>query len=291
MRAFGKHIVIIISVLMLSALILEYCYKRAYKSDVARNKVQLVANLKNVHIDYIFLGSSRTENHIDCDVIEKITGKSCINLGLQAGRIKDYRIIVELLQSNAVYFDKLFIQIDYSYNFDDYSKGFLAQLMPFVKNDNLPEVRYQELELPFYYDLPYLRFASNEKKIGFRETLLQWFEKPVNADLNNGFSPLYGVGGAISGHFPEKIASSNEALDDIIEYLEEEKLVLFTAPYCRNGKNRESFMNQLKSRYPTLKDYSSLFDDNGEYFVNCGHLNKEGAQKFTGILTKDIFLD
>ena len=165
MRAFGKHIVIIISVLMLSALILEYCYKRAYKSDVARNKVQLVANLKNVHIDYIFLGSSRTENHIDCDVIEKITGKSCINLGLQAGRIKDYRIIVELLQSNAVYFDKLFIQIDYSYNFDDYSKGFLAQLMPFVKNDNLPEVRYQELELPFYYDLPYLRFASNGNNV------------------------------------------------------------------------------------------------------------------------------
>lgn len=286
-----KHISIILILFTVLTLILDVIFQKAYQSSVPRNKVQLVANLSDTHIDYIFLGSSRTENHIDCEQVEKLTGKSCINLGLQAGRIKDYRILVDIIQRNRVTYNNLFIQLDYSYNFDDYSKGFLAQLMPFINQANFPRSSYENLEIPYYYRLPYLRFASNEKKIGFRETLLQWLQKSVKGNLQNGFVPLEGSGTNISGHFPKEIAPSNQALQDIIESVETNRLVLFTSPYCKNGENRDVFIQELKARFSSLQDYSALFDKNEKYFVNCGHLNKEGAERFTKILTQEILLD
>lgn len=291
MKSFLRHIGVISIIIVVVVLLLDAIYTAAYQNEAPRNKVQLVANMKESHIDYIFLGSSRTENHIDCELVERLTGKSCINLGIQGGRLNDYRILVRLLKHNNVSFKKLFVQVDYIYNFEGHSPSFIASFMPFLNSNILPQHIIDDLGLPHYYSIPFLRYAANDSKIGFRETFMQYLEKSPSVDLNNGFAPLQGVGNHISGHFPETIANTNEALEDIRQQVDQDKLTLFTAPYCANGNNRNTFMTELKQRFTGLRDYSKLFDKNTEYYVNCGHLNENGANEFTKILTQDILID
>lgn len=290
MKDFLKYISGVVLLILGTSYVLDVIYTEAFKNNKPRNKVQLVANLTNTHIDYIFLGSSRVENHIDCDQIEKLTGKSCINLGLQGGRLKDYRVIAYLLKNNKVTYEKIFVQVDYSYNFDNYSPLFLAQVGPFVNRNNFPELLKEELQKEVNSKIPFVRYALNEKIIGFRETLSQFFKKGVNVDLQNGFVPLEGVGTAISGHFPDSINYPNLALEDIIT-LDPNNTILFAAPYCNSSKTRNDFMSSLQIKYPSLQNYIDIFDNIEGISVNCGHLNANGAQIFTGILTKDILLD
>lgn len=290
MKRFFTYIIIIVALVLVIAFTLDLLYSTVYVNDKPRNKVQLVANLTNTHIDYIFLGSSRVENHIDCDQIEKLTGKSCINLGLQGGRLKDYRVLAYLLKNNRVTYEKIFVQVDYSYNFDNYSPLFLAQIGPFVNRNNFPELLKEELQKEVNSKMPFVRYALNEKAIGFRETLSQFFEKGVKVDLQNGFVPLEGLGTAISGHFPDSVNYPNLVLEEIIT-LDPDSTILFAAPYCNSSKTRNDFMSSLQIKYPSLHNYIDIFDNVEGMSVNCGHLNANGAQVFTGILTKDILLD
>lgn len=290
MIRFFNHLFIITILTVVLSIVCDKIYALSFEYGLPRNKVQVVANLENAHIDYIFLGSSRVENHIDCDLIESLTGKSCLNLGLQGGRLKDYRVLTYLLKHNKVTYEKLLVQVDYSYNFDDYSNGFIASIAPYVNNSNFPKELRNLLELPRAYNLPFYRFIINDNIIGFRESLMQLLKKDVNADLTNGFVPLNGIGTEISGHFPEKIASSNIAFDDILT-LNLKQIIPFAAPYCKSTSSRDSFMDDLKIIYPSIHSYIDLFDDEEGMFVNCGHLNERGAKKFTKILTEDILLN
>ncbi|WP_236642037.1 hypothetical protein [Dokdonia sinensis] len=270
-------------------IVLDYVYSTAFRNEFPRNKIQLVANLKNEHIDYIFLGSSRVENHIDCGQIENLTGKSCINLGLQGGRFNDYRVLISLLKENRVTFEKMLVQLDYSYNLNDYSPAFLANLVPFVGRDDFPKKIKEELNLPIAYKIPFIRFASNDKLTGIREMILQYAGKEPSNNLSNGFKPLQGIGTAVSVTFPKEIANNNDELDAIQSI--NENIIFFTAPYCKNTANRDAYMDALTERYPKLKNYIAIFDDQEQYYSNCGHLNKEGAERFTEVLTQEILLD
>lgn len=290
MKQFINHIAILLVLLITLAFVLDTTYSAIFRNDNPRNKVQLVANLKNEHIDYIFLGSSRVENHIDCDLVEKLTGKSCINLGLQGGRFKDYRVLASLLKENKVTYKKILVQIDYSYNFDNYSPLFLAQVAPFVNRDDFPEYLKRELPQELNLEIPFKRYAVNDKVVGFRETISQLFKKPVKIDLRNGFVPLEGVGTSISGHFPDAIDYPNKAAEDIIN-MNPNSIVLFAAPYCNSSTTRNDFMAMLENKYPSLHNYVGIFDEIEGMHINCGHLNSKGAAKFTEILTKDILLD
>lgn len=288
MKKFGLHIFFILVITIVCCVVFDSIYTYFFNKGTPRNKVQLVANLKNTNIDFIFLGSSRVDNHIDCDLIEKLTGKSCLNLGLQGSRINDAKGLALLLKANNVTYQRLFVQVDYIYNYHNYSPAFIAATVPYIKNDNFPEDFKNDLELSSIYDVPFARFALNDKVSGFREVLLQMVHKKPKVDLSNGFSPLTGVSKGGSGTFPEKIIATNKQLEELL--LLNDKISLFTAPYCKNTLNRESFMQQLTTKYPSLINYVALFDNEEHYFKNCGHLNKEGARQFTEIFTNKILL-
>lgn len=270
--------------------LLDHTYTAAFQNEIPRNKVQLAATLENTHIDYIFLGSSRVENHIDCDLITKITGKSCLNLGLQGSRINDAKALVLLLESNNITYEKLLMQVDYIYNFNNYSPSLISGIVPFVTKRSFPRELKEDLNLPISYNIPFVRFAYNDKLSGLREVLMQFVGKKPSIDLSNGYNPLEGVGQKVSGEFPNQIAATNSGLDELLA-INNNRIILFTAPYCKNTGNREDFMEVLIKRYPNLKNFSAIFDEEEQYYSNCGHLNKEGAAKFTEILTKDILLN
>ncbi len=290
MRRFLRHILLIGILIAGLSMLLDYAYTRAFYNDTPRNKVQLAAQLENENIDFIFLGSSRVENHIDCDIVRKLTGKSCLNLGFQGGRIKDYRVLASILKENNITFEKLLLQVDYSYNFDNYSPIFLAQLAPFITRDNFPEYLKKDLPRSFNNGIPFLRYASNEKMIGIREVTSQFLKREIAFDLSNGFSPLEGSGKSVSGHFPDQLKYPNEALENITN-LFSEKVILFTAPYCKIAVNRDSFMQSLVTMYPNVYNFIDIFDTQERYLYDCGHLNAQGAEKFTEILTNEILIN
>lgn len=289
MRNLSLYISSLIAIALVLMVMFDYLYTAAFENSNPRNKVQLAATLHNRNVDYIFLGSSRVENHIDCDLVEELTGKSCINLGLQGSKINDAKAISILLEANKVTYEKLLLQVDYIYNFNNYSPSLVATIIPFTSRENFSKALKDDLDLPLAYNIPFLRYASNDKLIGIREVILQYAEKKPKVDLSNGFNPLEGIGIEISGDFPNEIATNNAELNEMLATVD--NLVLFTAPYCKNTSNRDNYMDALTKRFPNLKNYISIFDEKEQYFSNCGHLNAKGAQEFTEILTRDILLD
>lgn len=290
MKNFIKNIVLISGILTLCAFFLDMGYTRVFTQGISRNEVQYAYNLKNTHVDYIFLGSSRVENHIDCDLVTQLTGKSCLNLGIQGSKIGDALGLAQILQANNMSYNTLFFQLDYNYNYTFITPSVVSYAAPFINESGFPKEFREQMKVPALYELPFMRYAANDKMVGIRELILQLVKKPPAIDLSNGFDPKEGIGQNISGGFPNKLIEENAQLD-ALKSIAGDRLVLFTAPYCKNTTNREEFMELLQSREPSLRSYIDLFDDKPKYFSNCGHLNKEGAQAFTTTITQTLNLD
>jgi len=290
MTKFFKHIIVVFVITVGLMIVLDVSYSYVFKKSEARSKIQSILQQKNTHYDYIFLGSSRTENHIDCEIIKKITGKSCVNYGISGGSIGDMLVLIKLLNAKGISYNEVMLQIDYSYNHKGLSENFKARLMPFIDE---PAIK-QELDkvsigksnelVPFY------RYMTNDKVIGFREFFSSILGKKPKTDLAVGFAPKVGIGDGLAGSFPEKIKESNlelQALEQLV-VSRGKSISYFTAPYCPKIKNREYFTAELSKRFKNYTDYSSLFNNEPKYFFNCGHLNIEGAREFSKILSNTL---
>lgn len=290
MYRFLKHTVKIISLTLLLMYILDLGYSYVIQAGTPRNKIQKILQLENKHYNYIFLGSSRTENHIDCELIENLTGKSCINFGISGGSIGDMLVIMQLAKFNKVSFDKIFLEVDYNYNSAGLSRNFKATLVPFANHSIVKEVIVKEDDYFLYNYVPFYRYMKNDKVVGFREMYNSLMNNMPANNIDVGFSPKIGVGNKVNGNFPEKLNEENKEISRLIELQTNKRnIIFFTAPYCPLIKNR-NIVNGLSSKLDNFYNYVSIFDENEEYYFNCGHLNFEGAQKFTRILIRDLKL-
>ncbi len=268
----------------------DIVYTIIFRNSNPRNKIQTILYLENKHFDLAFFGSSRTENHIDCEVIKKITGKSCINLGLAGASMGDIYYLMKLAQKNNLQFDQVYLQLDYNYNQESlettpYFKGIFApyQKSLFIES-YIPDFPYEDKMNLF----PFYRYMKNDKIIGFREIIFSLFNKKPGFNPQNGFLPQQGNGLLIAGNLPSEIINNNLTLEKMKTLFQNKaQLNLFTAPYCHLVNNRE-FVDRLKELEPRLYNFVSIFDNKPEYFSNCGHLNEEGAKEFSKLLGKTI---
>lgn len=272
--------------------LLEYAYNFAFQNGNNRSKIEKVLNLnENEHYDYIFLGSSRTENNIDCSVIEKLTGHSCINLGISGSSIEDSFLLLKLLTKERIPFNQVFMQIDYTYNHEGLTPAFKAGLLPYKSDPVINKALQKEENIFYIRHVPFFGYMINDKVIGIREVINQIFHTKTKIDNNNGFWPKEGVGTNLSGALPPRLADKNQALINMQNLLNsfDKNLYLFTAPYCKNVKNR-FYISELENRIPELNNYVYIYDEKEEFFFNCGHLNIEGARDFSRQLISDYEL-
>lgn len=293
MNRFLKHIALLFLIIISFIIVLDKTYSYVFKHSEPRSKIQKILQVSDTHYEYVFLGSSRTENHIDCEIITKITGKSCINFGISGGTIGDMLVLMRLMEASEVSFDKLFLQLDYNYNHEGLSANFKARLMPFI---NEPEVKNElsVVGLDKYEEaIPFYRYMKNDQVIGFREFFVSILNKKPRTDLNVGFSPKEGVGEIVSTSFPRVIKESNTELEILQSFVKskDKTIQFFTAPYCSEVKGRERAMTQLKQRVTQLWDYSSIYDKKDFFFYNCGHLNIEGARDFSHVIAERELLN
>lgn len=292
MKKFLKYalgLFMVIAVLMVS---LDYFYSYVFQNSEPRLKVQKILKLKDQHFDIVFFGSSRTEAHIDCNLLEELTSKSCINLGVSGATITDMNFLMKAVVSNNITFDKAFMQIDYNYNLIGLTNLVKARIVPFLIDSKIKNVFPEREKGDPYYWLPFYRYFVYNRNYGIRNLFASIIQKKSNIELNLTITPNEGHGLYVDGSFPGSLIDKNEDLNEMIDFTNNigKPLVFFTALYCKKVENRY-IIDTIQKHLPELKNYISVFDKQQEYFFNCGHLNKTGAREFTKILTEDNLME
>ena len=293
-----KKFIILIIVTMFTVLIVslafDLVYTHIYKNSNPRSKFQYLRSLKDTKINYIFLGSSRVDNGIVSSIIENNTNKSCVNFGHQASKMGDIYYMLKLLKEYNISSDYIFIQIDYIFDIKGYSINLPYEMSPFIRDNSVTKeymIDYVGQDQSNYY-VPFFRYCSQSAKIGFREVVSNVFKMKTTVQKYKGFSPMQGVENQKSNHrvLPETISKSNVYFDKIKNYCKKNNInaVFYCAPFCKHTINLD-YVSKLKKKITELYDFSNAINDD-KMFVNCYHLNEEGAEKFTEIFASKIIL-
>ena len=273
--------------------VLDFGYTKVYETSSPRTKFQYLRSFKNKKIDYIFIGSSRVESGIVPSIIKEKTGKSALNLGFQAAKLGDIFTLLQLIKEYHIQYDKIFIQVDYIYNFlDGHSSAFQFQMTPFARENNATKQysdKYAEIPFANYY-FPFYRYCNYDLKIGFRELFSNLVNKKTNIITTKGYGAELGSGAELNGALPASIVDKNPIFEEILAYINQNKLnvVFYCAPFCKNNQNKD-FTTKLKAKIPKLVDFSRVINDD-KMFLNCNHLNDNGAKRFTEILTEKLLM-
>lgn len=296
MKRFLKNSVIFFVGIIIGLYTLDFFYTTVYKNSFPRNKTQFILNLKKGEkLDYVFLGSSRVENSIVSSEIEKFTGKRTLNLGTQGAKLDDINIFLRLLIDKKVKVEKLFVQVDYSYNHESSSDIVRSQALPYMRSNKVIKDYLERVDSSFYknYYLPFYRYATNDYRLGFREFFASLIGKKSKIDFNDGFVPLEGVMNSSDkglSELPKSIIEVNKSITEIDSICEINNInvIYFCSPLC-SKINTNGYLVKLKKKLPNFKDYSSSIS-NDSLFKDCSHLNKHGAKVFSKLLVNNLNL-
>ena len=288
MRQFLVFIGKILLVLLLTAFALDFIYTKVYINATPQNKVQFIHSLKNRKFNYIFIGSSRVENSVIPEQIEKKTNKTVLNLGVKGLKLKDIDYVVKLLHKNKVSFDTVFVQLDYSFNVEeDYSKFFSYELLPFCNSSDSSIENYLKStnKKYFYYKyIPFLKYIDSDELVGFRKIIASFKNKVSVFEFNKGYVPIYGSSNINKEKIPSFIVGDNKYFQEIDSFFKKnnQKVIYFSAPVTLSTDNLDYF-KKLKNVVPDLYNFHDVISDEN-YFQDNLHVNHDGAVKFTNIL-------
>lgn len=269
---------------------LDFCYTRILTHAPANDKIGLIGRASNRKFNYAFIGSSRVNNSIIPSVIEKETGKTSLNLGIDSARPHDILTLVKLLVANNVKCDSIFIQADYGFNHLESSTFLEYQAMPFLWQDSIlsNHMSYLPDAMAMKY-IPFYRYAAYDQKIGIRSVYTAFKRNsPSNLEKSSGYKALYGQRLLPEYNMAKTIAKRNRYHEELEKFAKIHKLhlVYFTSPFMLSVKNKP-FMAMLRKKIPGLHDYSrSIATDS--LFRNQSHLNNDGATVFTKLLISDV---
>ena len=293
MKKFIFHITSFLLMTLLLMYLLDLGYTKVYQKANPRTKIQYLRKQKDKKIDYIFIGSSRVESGIVPSIIEERTHKKVLNLGFQAAKLHDIYTVLQLIKYYNIHFEKIFIQVDYSYNLNAASPIFQPEILPFIHDNSIynNHIKFNPSNYFKYNYVPFFRYCRNDLKLGFREICLNLANKKTNAMNNNGYSPLEGISEYCKFSLPEKINKSNNYLDSIQTFCKTNKtpVIFYCAPFCKQTKNL-NYIDKLKSKIPGLFDFSTTITDDN-LFQNGNHLNNNGARIFTKIFIDKVLIN
>ncbi|MFD0835506.1 hypothetical protein ACFQ0I_07030 [Mariniflexile aquimaris] len=296
MRKFLINSIVFLVGIIIALFLLDILYTYVYNNSFPRNKTQYILSLKEGEkLDYIFLGSSRVENSIISSEIERLTGKRTINLGTQGARLDDMNIFLRLLIEKKVKVKRLFIQVDYIYNYESSSDIVRSQALPYIRRNSVIKDYLKRVDSNYIknYYVPFYRYAVNDYRLGFREFFASLANKKSKIDFNYGFVPLNGVMNKKDireVELPKSISKSNKSITEIDSICKINKIdvTYFFSPYCSSLKTN-GYINKLRSQLSNLEDFSAAVQEDS-LFENCAHLNKLGAKVFSNVIVKRLDL-
>ena len=288
MKRFGYYMLILLSLLVAAAYALDWVYTYAYNNGAYRNKAMWVRAMKNQpKLDYIVLGSSRTNYFINPQVIEAETGKKGLNLGINASTsIEIFLMLDEFLKVREV--DTVFIQVDSKYIEDDPDLVGEQVWIPYMYED----IKYEQFkdhgrEYVLCRKIPFYRYQRSDARLGYRNVIPSLLGKGVPYAKTDGYATRGGVIKKERPYIADKpIVEENPYFKKMIMLCEEKKipLIFFTAPIY-------GFKGDLKPLKMYLPNYYDLKDSikDRNLFSDQTHLNTEGATAFSKIFSKLFF--
>lgn len=288
MKKFVAFIGKLLLIIVLSAVVLDVLYTAVYLKSSKRNKIEYVYNSKDKNFDVIFMGSSRTQNHMVAKIFNE-KGISAYNFGMSGSKLDETALLLKLMLERNYKIKNIILDVDLNLNSNSKSNLVKAMYMPYlqcsqtIRNHYKTEEDYNKLVyIPFY------RYIENDAMIGFREMFLSIVKKKSNALDNFGYFPLKRNGKNMSYDLSDYSPKRNFAYEEIKAICKKNNihLIAIATPMCRECSSDEYF-NNIKSVYPEVYNYENKVTDD-TYFSSCGHMNVEGATLFTTIILNDF---
>ena len=291
MKSFLIFIVKIVLITVLLAVVLDYSYTAVYLNLKSRDKVSDVFKSKARSYDVVILGSSRANNHFVTRIFEK-NGLKTFNYGMSGGHLYEASLLLKLMIERNYEIKTLILEADLNLSNDKQSEGVASKFLPYIHRSEIIKNHFeQESNFNELYYIPFYRYLKFDSKIGSRELFNTIIQKKTVATENGGY---YALGVNKKGNMKNNIVSLNPLKRN--KYYEEIKqlckannihFIPIMTPMCENviGMN---YFEKVKSTYPEIHNYENVVIEN-KYFSSCGHMNDNGARKFTSIIVRDFF--
>lgn len=291
MKSFLIFIVKIVLITVLLAAVLDFGYTAIFLNSKSRDKVADVFKSKARSYDVVILGSSRANNHFVTRVFEK-NGFKTFNYGMSGGHLYEASLLLKLMIERNYEIKTLILEADLNLSNDKQSEGVAAKFLPYIHRSEIIKNHFeQEPNFNELYYIPFYRYLKFDSKIGSRELFNTIIQKKTVATDNGGY---YALGINKKGNMKNNIVSLNPLNRN--KYYEEIKqlckannihFIPIMTPMCENvvGMN---YFEKVKSAYPEIHNYENVVIEN-KYFSSCGHMNDNGAKKFTSIVVRDFF--
>lgn len=274
-------------------------YERLARFDRS-SRTEWLLHRNTGEYDYLVLGSSAAERSIATGALAEATGASVLNLAAAGTAYPEQHLIFELFASRGRARTLLF-QLDtwglsdrgYSYPFHEYL--YLSYLDNEVIRSNLAEY-YGEGQVKLWRSIPMLKYAEFNVHIGLKDVFDRLRGKRAYAPAAQ---QLYeGPGTFATGHEPfayrwdpRRERYFHRILDSALA--RQVEVVLLLAPVHEDYRELEQnegdvvrfYRDQARQRGLRLFIFEAPdFLRDQANFANWTHLNRQGAERYTGAL-------
>lgn len=265
--------------------LLDALYTYVYNHGGYRNKVMWVRDFPSgIELDYIIIGSSRANYHVNPKQVEQRIGKVGYNLGYNGSNPFETKLMFkEFLKIGKV--KRLFVQVDYTFIYEQPDLIGQLNFIPYLNEDEIYK-EFMKVDSSYVYTkhVPFYRYQKFESRLGYRNVIMSALsDKTPKFTDSLGFTFVSKVLKNDKGHSKKLINVKNRHLKEINLIAKQEgiEVTFFTAPVFKPNYD----LNKLEDQ---LTNYSNFIDaiEDRNYFNDPTHLNAEGAKIFT-----DIFID
>ncbi len=123
----GKLLIITV----LSAVLLDIAYTTVFLKSTQRNKIQHIITSKDKNFDVLFMGSSRTQNHMVAKVFND-KGIKAFNFGMSGSKLDETALLLKLMLEHDYKIKNIILDVDLNLNSNAYSDGVRAMYMPYL---------------------------------------------------------------------------------------------------------------------------------------------------------------
>jgi len=309
MKKFVKKFVKISLIFIGLFIIIGYSLKYQFDKDNS-DKFIWLRNIKKTNFDYAFIGSSRTLNMVDINLIDSIYGTNGINIGMGGSDFRTlYMILYTFLDIQENNINDLYIQVDpfmlYKdsiYNKPNYDYYFYS----FINDKNINSCFPKNNNALIYKYFPIIKYIEFNKVYNLTH-FIRSFNSSSVWDESKGSSLIY-------NHLPFKPV--NNQIDKhhkkhLVLNFEDKELLSKIIGLCRNFNIQPTFYSapifnyqiSYKPSYPKFEDEINILSDsldikylnfmeynnnNESFFKDMIHTNVKGSIELTKAIIKAL---